>query len=126
MSLKATNSLRCLRVLVAEDDALISEFIADILVELECTVIGPARSLDEALRAIRANDFDAALLDVRLGEANIYPAANELKLRGIPFILTTGHGNLNESPALLRDAPRLTKPFNVRQLVDMLKSSFPA
>lgn len=105
---------------------LISEFISEILLDLECTVIGPARNLDETLQAIRTNDIDAALLDVRLGEASVYPAANELKQRGVPFILTTGYRNLSGSPALLRDAPLLTKPFNVHQLVNMLKSSFPA
>ena len=124
MSQKATSSLRGLRVLVAEDELLISEFIGDILFSLECAVIGPVRNLTEAMRAISTNDVDAALLDVQLGDANVYPAANELKLRNIPFILTTGYENLSGYPALLASAPLLTKPFNVHQLLNMLNRTF--
>ena len=116
--------LRSLRVLVAEDELLISQLIREILVSLECTVIGPSRTLDEALRAIRMNDIDGALLDVHLADASIYPAINELAQRGIPFILVTGQGNLSGSPAAINNAPILTKPFRVQQLEDMMRSTF--
>ena len=116
--------LRSLRVLVAEDELLISQLIREILVSLECTVIGPSRTLDEALRAIRMNDIDGALLDVHLADASIYPAINELTQRGIPFILVTGQGNLSGSPAAINNAPILTKPFRVQQLEDMMRCAF--
>ena len=116
--------LRSLRVLVAEDELLISQLIREILVSLECTVIGPSRTLDEALRAIRMNDIDGALLDVHLADASIYPAINELTQRGIPFILVTGQGNLSGPPAAINNAPILTKPFRVQQLEDMMRCAF--
>lgn len=120
MSWRTTSPLRGLRVMVAEDELLISQLIREILLHLECSVIGPVRTLDEALRSIRTNDIDGALLDVQLGEESIYPAANELALRRIPFILMTGHRTLGGSPALLRDAPLLTKPFKVQELEAMM------
>jgi CheY-like chemotaxis protein len=124
MSRNTQNSLRGRRVLVAEDEFLIGKLIGRMLQHLECTVVGPAHNLPEALQAIRTNDIDAALLDVQLGDADVYPAAKELDRRNIPFVVATGYRDLDRSPQLLRDAPRLTKPFNEQQLVDILTSTF--
>jgi DNA-binding NtrC family response regulator len=124
MSRNAQNSLRGRRVLIAEDEFLIGKLIGRMLRHHECTVVGPAHSLSEALQAIRTSDIDAAVLDVQLGDADVYPAAKELELRNIPFVVATGYRDLDGSPELLRDAPRLTKPFNEQQLVDILTSSF--
>jgi len=124
MSRIAADPPRGLRVLVAEDNLLIGEFIRQILIDLECTVIGPLDDVEEVLRTIQASDLDGALLDVQLGEASIYPAASELALRGIPFILATGRGSLADLPALLASAPILTKPFGVPQLEAIMGSTF--
>jgi CheY-like chemotaxis protein len=124
MGRNTQNSLRGRRVLVAEDEYLICTLIGQMLHHLECTVVGPAHNLSEALQAIRTSDIDAALLDVQLGDADVYPAAEELKHRNIPFVVATGYRNLDGSPQLLRDAPRLTKPFNEQQLLDILTSTF--
>jgi CheY-like chemotaxis protein len=121
---RATDPLRGLRVLVVEDELLISQFICEVLVSLKCKVIGPIRTLDEALQAIRTNDIDGALLDVQLGEARVYPAVDALVLRRIPFILMTGDADLRGAPAHLAGAPVLPKPFRVEQLKDILSSTF--
>jgi CheY-like chemotaxis protein len=121
----ATNPLRGLRVLIAEDNFLVSELMRQVLIDLECTVIGPVDDVAGALHAIRGtNDIDGALLDVQLGEDDIFPAANALALRGIPFVLTTGRANLIGLPALLANAPLLTKPFDLRGLEDMMRRTF--
>jgi DNA-binding response OmpR family regulator len=124
MRRSATSPLRDLRVMVAEDELLISQFIREILLQLACTVVGPVSTLDEALRAIRSHDIDGALLDVQLGDTSIDPAVNELALRRIPFILMTGQRNLGGFPSLLRNAPLLAKPFKIQQLEDLMSSSF--
>jgi DNA-binding NtrC family response regulator len=85
---------------------------------------GRLATLDETLRAIRTDGIDGALLDVQLGEASIHPAIEELVRRGIPFIMVTGQGNLGRPPALLGNAPILTKPFRVEQLENMMSSTF--
>ena len=124
MSATTASPLYGLRIMVAEDDWLIAQMIRGILLDLGCTVIGPVRTLDEALREIRANGIDGALLDVQLGEDSVLPAASELALRGVPFILVTGHRSLGGSPALLANAPLLTKPFTIRQLEETMCSVF--
>jgi DNA-binding response OmpR family regulator len=126
MNRKPTSPLSGLRVLVAEDELLISQFIREILLDLGCAVVGPVRNLGDALHAIGTDDIDGALLDVQLGEASIEPVANDLALRRIPFILMTGRRDLGGSAAALSTAPVLTKPFNVRQLEDMMSSIFRA
>jgi|SRR5690348_6803770 len=124
MSNIAQRPLRGLRVLVAEDELLLSEAICEILCGLECTVIGPFDNLDDTLRAIRTNGIDAALLDIQLGKENVYPAAKELALQRIPFILLSGYTSLSGYPALFHNAALLTKPFDVRQLEYMMRSIF--
>jgi len=124
MSRNLPNSLRGRRVLVAEDEFLICKLIGRMLQHLDCTVVGPAHNLSEVLQTIRTSEIDAALLDVQLGDDDVYPAAKELRRRNIPFVLETGYRDLDGSPQLLRDAPRLTKPFNEQQLVDILTAAF--
>ncbi len=120
----ATRSLAGLRILVAEDHLLLSHFIQEVLLARDCTVVGPAHDVAGALDAIRTQEIDGALLDVSLGADSIYPAAKELAARSIPFILMTGHTNLDAFPALLGTAPCLVKPFRIQQLEDMLEDVF--
>ncbi len=116
MTLSACTPRRDLCVLIAEDNLLIGEFMRQILIDLGYTVIGPLATLDETLRAIETTDVDGALLDMQLGADDISPAANALARRRVPFILTTGRDSLADLPAMLANAPLLTKPFDVSQL----------
>jgi DNA-binding response OmpR family regulator len=118
------DTLRGLRVLIAEDNFLIGESLRELLVDLGCAVIGPVPDLAEVMAAIEAEGFDAALLDIHLGDANILPAATELASRGIPFIVTTGGDSPAGLPILLARAPRLNKPFGVRRLEEVMNDAF--
>lgn len=113
------------RVLIAEDNVLIGEFVRQILVDAGCRVFGPYEGLDEVLSAIRNNPVDGALLDLELDGVSIGPAATELSERGIPFIIATGQRNPQGLPALLAQAPFLTKPFDVPQLEKLVLGTFP-
>ena len=124
MSQIATNPLRGLRVLIAEDNYLIGDYLRQILVDLECAVVGPIDNLDEVLTVIRTIEIDGALLDVQLGDQNVHPAASELLDRGIPFILTTGRAMSADLPASLSGAPLLTKPFDAGQLERLVGKTF--
>ena len=124
MSDTMVSQLHGLRVMVAEDDYLISQMIERVLHELGCVVVGPFRKLGEALHAITTTDLDGALLDVQLGAKNVSPVATELALRDIPFILVTGQRNMIGSSAPLGNAPLLTKPFTIRRLEEVMHSTF--
>ncbi|MDB5436809.1 MAG: response regulator [Phenylobacterium sp.] len=114
-----TANLGGLRVLVVEDEMMVSMLIEDMLTDLGCTVVGPASRLDEALDLAKAADIDCAVLDVNLGGQPIFPLADLLRERGLPFAFATGYGD-----AGLRDvdhgAPVLQKPFREGDLARVL------
>ena len=80
------------RVMIVEDEALVALVLADHLTEFGLSVVGPCASVAEATAALEANDLDAAILDVNLGKELVYPVAELLSDRGIPFVFVTGYG----------------------------------
>jgi CheY-like chemotaxis protein len=113
-------SLSNLKVLVVEDEALVSMLVEDMLGDLGCVVVGPAAEIEEALKLANDADIDAALLDVNLGGRPIFPVADALKARGVPFAFASGYGEagLSESPS--RRAV-LQKPFREADLRRVLE-----
>jgi CheY-like chemotaxis protein len=80
------------QVMIVEDEALIGMMMKDTLTELGLTVNGPFSTLSGALRAAHGDDVDFAILDVNLAGEWVYPVADVLAARGIPFIFVTGYG----------------------------------
>ena len=102
------------QVLVVEDDAVLAMVTQDALEALGCTVVGPATTVDEALRLVAAEpDLDFAILDVNVQGRQSFPIADILSLRQVPFLFATGYG---KDIASGRAAPVLEKPFTPRQL----------
>jgi CheY-like chemotaxis protein len=106
------------KVLVVEDEPLVAMMVEDMLMELGCTVVGPAMQLAEGLRLAEAADFDAAVLDINLNGARSFPIADLLKERGIPFLFATGYGG-GEALEGRRD-PVIQKPYQMERLAEML------
>jgi CheY-like chemotaxis protein len=97
------------RILIVDDEPLITVMMEEWLSELGHVVVGPAYNLAQALE-LAAADIDAAIFDVSLGKDNSYPLADALIARRLPFALATGHGREGLAPKY-RDQPTLTKPF---------------
>jgi DNA-binding response OmpR family regulator len=109
-----------LRVLVVEDDALITMLLEDLLEECGCQVVGPAATIAEAKSLIEAATFDVALLDLNLGHGQTtYDLAGTLGGREVPFAFVTGLDALS-----LRDpfktSTTLQKPFRMDELERVL------
>ncbi len=104
-------------VLVAEDDLLQALDIAESLKEAGATVIGPVSRLDDALLLVRRGKCSAAILDFRLGDANIIPLGQELFRRNIPFVIHTGYDCTGVLPGQWRGCKLIWKPANIRYLV---------
>lgn len=121
---RSSRKLQGLRILVAEDEALILMEIEDMLHEIGCEVVGPVATVDAALAAIRGNELDGALLDMSLHGERITPAAEELLARRVRFILCTGHGREASDEQAIRGAPRLTKPFTSGNLRAAMQDAF--
>jgi DNA-binding response OmpR family regulator len=79
--------LKGLRVLVVEDEPLIAELVSEMLLDLECVLVGPAATLDEAKSLAASEGCDAALLDVRLKGHDVLPLAQACRSRGAHRLL---------------------------------------
>jgi len=109
------------RILVVDDEPLISAMTEEWLSELGHVVVGPAHNLATALK-LAEMDMDAAIVDVSLGKDNAYPLADALSARGVPFALATGYGQDAIDPRY-RAQSTLMKPYefaSFRRLVDQL------
>lgn len=98
------------RLLVVEDEFLIALDVRATVADLGGWVVQLASHLDQALDQARTADIDAALLDVNVNGAHIYPVASVLRERGIPFAFVTGYDDLM-LPDGFAGAPLLKKPF---------------
>lgn len=107
--------LNGLRVLVVEDEMLVSMLVEDMLADFGCSVVGPAPDFDEAMALANTADIDAALLDVNLAGRPIFPVADALKARGVPFAFASGYGQAGLEEAH-RGATVLQKPFRQSDL----------
>lgn len=112
-------SLSGRRVLVVEDEVMVSWVLEDMLADFGCAVVGPAARLNEALAMVEAEAFDAALLDVNLNGEQSFPVADALAARGVPFIFSTGY-NKDSLPSDYQGCPMLQKPFKQSELGTML------
>jgi DNA-binding response OmpR family regulator len=79
------------RVLIVEDETMVSMLIEDMTSDLGAEVVGPAAKFEQAMALALEADFDLAVLDVNLDGLVVYPVADVLRDRGIPFIFLTGY-----------------------------------
>jgi DNA-binding response OmpR family regulator len=100
---------RC-RVLIAEDESLVSMLIEDMLLDFGTEVVGPVARVNDALRLARETDLDLAILDINLAGEATYPVADVLGARGIPFVFATGY-KVDDIPDRFDGSLRLSKPF---------------
>jgi len=112
------------RVLLVEDEALVAMMIQDTLAEFGFQVIGPLSTASEALAATRESHFDAAVLDINLGDGLVYTVAEILSVRGVPFVFVTGYDVDSVDPRF-SDIPILQKPIERDMLQKVFISSIP-
>jgi CheY-like chemotaxis protein len=117
-------SLQGLRVLVAEDEFLVALLLEEELRSLGCSIVGPFTNLAMATQASRRDPFDLAILDINLSGELVYPLADELLAREVPFLLLSGYGAAN-LPERFRTSPRLAKPYDPAALVREIRRILP-
>jgi CheY-like chemotaxis protein len=117
-------ALAGLRVMVVEDELLIAMLIEDTLLDQGCIVVGPYTSVNEAALAAQDVAVDLALLDVNLRGEKVYPVAEILAARSIPFLLLSGYGG-DAIPEDRPDWQAVSKPFVVTELIEKLAKLVP-
>jgi CheY-like chemotaxis protein len=108
------------RVLVVEDEALLTMVIEKALTQAGVALVGPASTLPEALALARAEALDAAVLDVNINGEPVFPVADFLRERGVPFVFATGYAAQMAIPARHQASLRLPKPYRGDQLRQVL------
>jgi PAS domain S-box-containing protein len=108
------------RVLLVEDEPLVSMMLADMLSAFGHKVDGPYNRFPDAILAAKSNNLQAGILDVNLGGEKTYAVADILATRKIPFAFVTGYG----PDAILSEfshAPVLQKPIEAAKLHALLQ-----
>jgi CheY-like chemotaxis protein len=107
------------RILIVEDELLVALMIEDFLIDFGCTTIGPCGTVETALQAVETAALDFALLDVNLSGERVYPVAEALAERHIPFLFLSGYGD-EAIPPGHTDWKVCAKPFKGKDLAGML------
>jgi CheY-like chemotaxis protein len=119
MEKRAQMGVAGLKILLVEDESLVAMMVEDALESLDCHVVGLASRLRKAKALAERDGFDVAILDINIDGEPIYPVAEVLARRAIPFVFLTGYG-AGGVAAAFRDRPTLQKPFHVEELRDIL------
>src|SRR3954468_355808 len=111
------------KILVVEDDPLVSEVVIDALDGLYDT--SRAENSADAMVALRAGGIDAMLLDCTLPgglDPHLVPMADD---SGVPVILMSGHPDMMDRvPGVSR--PCIQKPFSLTALLATIENAISA
>jgi len=113
------------RILVVEDEPLVAMNLSTSLAELGFHVVGPYSTLAKAAAAAAETEVDAALLDVNLSGKVVYPVAEILASKNVPFAFITGYGTA-ALPDKYANAPVLQKPIDNETLQLLLAQKHPS
>jgi DNA-binding response OmpR family regulator len=111
----AATGLEGLRLLLVEDDPMILFALEAVVEDFGCLVAGTAMRVADGLAFATANDFDVAILDLKLADGESDALIAALAARGTPVIVTSGvrtsvHGRSPDGPIFLQ------KPYTDRDL----------
>ena len=104
------------RALLLEDDGLIAANTCSDLAEVGA-VVDVVATCTEGLRLLGEQEFDFAVLDIKLVDETSYALASELRHRGVPFLFISGY---DRTRADFADATLLQKPFSRDALIDAI------
>jgi two-component system, response regulator PdtaR len=110
------------RVLVAEDDPLLAFDMMNVLMQAGAAVLGPAMCLERALELVWADTFHCGVLDVRLRDGLVFPAAEVLRDKGVGIVFHTSHDNPEQLKRDWPDAEVLVKPAPLELLIPAVRA----
>ncbi len=120
-----TRSFTGLKVLVVEDEAIVSFLVEEMLLDLGCDEVWHAGGVSQALAILEEKTPDIGVLDVNLSGALAYPIAERLAQMRVPFFFATGYGRKGLAPEWA-DTPVIQKPFDQDALGRILAIIAPA
>ena len=113
-------ALQHIRILLLEDDALISIDTEDMLMSLGVRQVFVAHTLEEAQAIADHEGVDAAVLDLVIGHERCEAFASRLAAARVPIVFASGMRDPASMPEGLRDAPTVDKPYSSQALYGAL------
>jgi len=107
------------RVLLVEDEMLVAMLIEQVLLDEKCQIVGPFTNLSDALSAAHTETIDIAILDVNLRGERVFPVADVLISRAIPFLFLSGYG-ADAIPSGHPEWRVCAKPFRANVLTELV------
>ena len=115
-----SGALTGLKVLVVEDQYFLADEISQALTDAGADVVGPFREMADGYEALERNpNLAGAVLDINLDGIMVFPIADALRARGVPFLFTTGYDE-RSIPTAYCDVPRCEKPINAADVIRRL------
>lgn len=112
------------RVLLVEDDLVIALLGEAMLREIGCAEVCSVGSAHDAMAALDGAPFDAAVLDVNLGDHASEGVAERLERLGVPVVVATGYSDRESlPPALRRATAHVVKPYSREDLAQALAAA---
>jgi two-component system, LytTR family, response regulator LytT len=108
-----------MKILIAEDEAIIAESLYQVLSDLGYSPLEPSYDSDEAIANIDAQLPSLALVDIHIGEQfSGFKVAAKLNQKSIPFIFVTALYDKEtvQKATGFNPAAYLVKPFNKENL----------
>ncbi len=109
-------------VLIVEDEPLIAMMLEDFLETLGHKVHASCDNLRDAMNEADTDGFDLAILDVNLKGEAVWPVAEKLRARGLPFVLASG-GHVEPPPPQFAAVPLLEKPYTIDRITPALEQA---
>lgn len=110
------DTLRAARILLLEDDALISVDAEDMLMAMGAREVFVAHTLADGEELLDREPVDAAVLDLLIGHQTCDGLARRLLARGIPFVFASGYPDASALPEEMRHVPQIMKPYSAEAL----------
>ena len=111
-------------ILIVEDEMNLAMMLEDILDAAGYQVLKAAR-LPNALQLLEDSGtaghggIAAAILDVNLAGVKVFPLADALRARDVPFVFTSGYGR-EGIPDSYSDSAVLQKPYSAEKIVGLV------
>jgi CheY-like chemotaxis protein len=107
-------------ILIVEDEYMLAYDLGAALNSVGAVVVGPCNSVEAALALLDSDTrIDGAVLDIDLNGRKIFPVADAMMARGLPFVFSTGYDG-SEVPTRYENVMRCEKPMNVNAVARAL------
>ena len=115
-----SSTARGKRILIAEDEALISVILSGDLSDEGYLIAGPFSRGGDALAWLADNTPDVAIVDYMLRDGPCTTLTRALRERGVPFVIFSGYARGTDIDDELRDVPWFDKPASSDELLAAL------